>query len=1395
MIKNLSWYLMIGWSLCCSIVWGQSNIVFDQLSLQDGLSQATVYTIYQDSEGFIWLGTKDGLNRYDGYEFHVYKNNPKDPKSLSQNSVRSIYEDSQKRLWLATELGINLFDPKTETFRHFEHDENNKNTLSNNAVRDMVEDDDGVFWIATSGGGLNALTIQNDSIQFQLYLPDSTDSTSISHAVIRDLHKDQNGTIWLATDGGLDEMVKKGGKVTFNHYRHVPNNANSLVTDEINQITEDKQGNLWLGTWGYGIEKMVRNEKKIRFEHFSDDPSNPQSIAQSYIISLEVDSKNRLWVGTWGNGVSLGTIKLDGTVTFEHYKHDPFDQKSLCHNSIRSIYEDKSGTIWIGTYGNGISRTMPYIAQFNHIESNRINQLSSNDIWAFTVDVAKDWWVGTWDGGLNRLKDGDLNNTFELFDPTTPIPLPSNKITNLLEDKEGNIWIGTWGKGVYKIQFNTNREVTGFQSFPILYNGERELRYNNINTLYEDSRGGIWVGTRKGLHRLDYKGGIGKWTDFYPESSRTNSLSRDDIQTLCEDKEGNLYIGTSWGGLNRAKLDDLYQLSPSKVNFEHFKYDPTNPNSISSNSINTLFIDSRGRLWVGAAGGGLNLLDKKNQIFRHYAELQGLPNTVILAIQEDNKGYLWIASNKGLSKFDMNNHTFRNYDSRDGLQSNQFTRNASYKDVEGNLFWGGINGFNVFHPTGILDNSFVPPVVFTDFKLINKSVQLDEGGVLTNHINYTDEITLSYKDKVITFEFAALNYILSEKNRFAYRLKGFDDIWRDIGNQRLITFTNLDPQTYILEIKGTNNDGIWNDKAKTIQLIITPPFWKTWWFRLLGIFGIIIGILYYIRYRLRSVQAEKEKLERLVLERTAEILKQKQLVEEKSQFKEQFFSNVSHELRTPLNGILGMSHLLMKTKLDQSQQQFTGAIKSSADNLLVIINDLLDISKINAGKLQLLHKPFDVLNLFSSIFELMQVKADEKNVDLIFDIDKTTPQWLEGDKVRLYQIIINLLGNALKFTMDGYVLLKIKVAKRSNTSIQLALQFKDTGIGIPEEKLSNIFNSYAQVIDESGYHYEGSGLGLSIVQNLVQLYGGSIRVDSTLGEGSTFFVELPFIIPTKQNIDIHLSTQENQIFKRKWQGKKVLLLEDNKVNQLYAKNLFVEWELNADVAENILEATQSTTQYKYDCILADVKLPDGNGLEFVKTLQQNDKHLNHNTPIIVLTAGASIEQQERAENLNIQRYMTKPFEPLALASELNKIFETNDYDALTVNQENTVDYKYLERLSKLMRYNKNHIVELIEIFLEQLPEAKQKIQIGINTENWEEVHFEAHKLKSPLKTIGLTELADLISAISTQSANRQNLHEIPPIFNNFTIKCALEEVKLANELRKLKAEIERLSLV
>ena len=749
-----------------------------------------------------------------------------------------------------------------------------------------------------------------------------------------------------------------------------------------------------------------------------------------------------------------------------------------------------------------------------------------------------------------------------------------------------------------------------------------------------------------------------------------------------------------------------------------------------------------------------------------------------------------------MSKFDVNNYVFKNYDSRDGLQSDEFIRNSSYKDTDGNLFFGGINGFNAFHPMQIQDNDFIPPVVFTDFKLVNKSVAINgERGILKKAINYTDKIKLSYQDKIITFEFAALNYTLSEKNSFAYRLKGFDNTWREIGNQRQVTFTNLDPQLYTLEIKGTNNDGVWNKTPKAIKIEITPPFWKTWWFTILSLIALIFGILYYVRYRLRSVQKEKEKLENLILQRTAEIRKQKQLVEERSKFKEQFFSNVSHELRTPLNGILGMSHLLMKTKMDKGQRQFTDAIKSSADNLLVIINDLLDISKINAGKLQLIHKPFDALSLFASLYELMQVKADEKNVDLIFEIDKTIPQWLEGDKVRLYQIIINLLGNAIKFTMDGYVLLQIKVAERNEQEVRLEFQVKDTGIGIPEEKLDNIFNSYSQVIDESGYHYEGSGLGLSIVQNLVQLQSGVIKVDSTLGKGSTFFVELPFRVPQKSAIDVEVSSQNNQIFKRKWQGKKVLYLEDNRINQLYAKSLFVEWELNADIVETVLEATQNTTQYKYDCILSDVKLPDGNGIDFIRTIQQNPKHLNHSTPVIVLTAGASVEQEANISQLNIQKYMMKPFEPIQLASELNQIFETNDYDALTVNQENAVDYKYLERLSKLMRYNKKHMVELLEIYLEQLPNAKQKIQIGINTENWEQVHFEAHKLKSTLKTIGLQELADIISAISSQSSARKNLHEIQPLFQNFQLKSEQEELKLADELRKLKAEIERLSLV
>ncbi len=1385
---KLRWYFL-GLLFCFSqSTFSQSKIVFNHLSIFDGLSQATVNTILQDEDDVIWLGTRDGLNWYDGYTFKVYKYDLRDQQSISNNNIKLIYQDKVGDLWIGTESGLNRFNKKTQKFERFYAQSGKSGTLTDNNIRTIAEDAAGNLWIGTSEKGVCRVVFegkkaQRKVVKFEAYQTDDNNERSLSDNSVRAFLLDEVGNFWIGTDRGLDLLVNSSGRFTF---KSITDSEIDFSAISINSMTEDNRGNLWIGTWGDGLIKMSNANSQRTFEQFQPS-SSPNSLEEPYIITLMTDNAGNIWVGTWTNGLQLIEQDKSGQTIFTHFQHDPLNPKSICHNSIRSIYQDKFGVVWVGTYGDGISKYDQNATKFQHYyqDGHNLSGLKGEDVYAISEDNYGYLWVGTWLGGLHRTKD--ISSGVYQHLGTSRFPNFTNeKITNLLLDSKGVFWIGTWGNGVYQAKFSKSGEVTAFQAVDIyMEEGIRSTGFNNIRQIYEGKSGNIWLATNNGIYRLN--NGQFEYVNFYRNKKNPESLENEDIHAVFEDSKGNLWIGSGWNGLSYIPIKSIKNKDKAaKLFVTNFKHKRMDLFSISSDNISIIYEDNKQQLWIGTEGGGLNKFNYENKNFLHFTEADGLPNGTINAILEDESGHLWLSTNKGISKFDTEKMVFENYDVRDGLQSNEFIRMAAHKTNFGWMYFGGIKGLNHFHPAKIKSNQRPPQLIFTDFKIFNQSIDFrNKKQSINQPIQFVKEINLSYKDKVISFEFAALNYTNPERNQYQYRLIGFNQVWQHIGNQRNVTFTNLNPGTYTLKVKGANSDGIWNEVPIEIKIVISPPWWATWWFRIFAVLLSSVGVFAFIRYRLQNVKRENEKLERLVQERTEKIQRQKQLIEERSQFKEQFFSNVSHELRTPLNGILGISHLLAKTELNGTQRQFTDAIKTSADNLLVIINDLLDVSKLNAGQLELIQKPFDTLKLFSTLYELFRPRAEEKNLKLQFDIDTSIPQYLTGDQVRFYQILINLIGNALKFTAQGHIKMQIQQEENDNNQFWLNINIEDTGIGIPEDKLSKIFGNYTQVIDASGYHYEGSGLGLTIVQNLVELQKGTVSVTSQLHQGTSFRVLLPFTIPTDTEIDNFLQEEAQQIFRHRWEGRKVLLIEDNEINQLYAKNLFIEWQLYADYAMTVQEAVDKTIITEYDCILADVKLPDGDGLKFVRTIRKNPIHLNHKTPVIVLTAGASPQEQARAKGLDIFAYMTKPFDPDSLMRALNHVFTTN----IAVKKEDKtteVDAVYLEYLLKLMKGNKQQIGEIIEVYMRQASVFQQNIQRAIQERDYESLYFETHTMLSSLRTIGIQELIDIIKNLNDSARQLTSFEIIEEIYEDFERQHKMHILKLEKEMKKIK---------
>lgn len=1384
------------------LIISQDQLRFDKISIDEGLSHTTVHSMMQDDKGFIWIGTENGLNVYNGYEFEIYRPNSTKKNSISDAVIKQVFQDSKGVIWIGTENGLCRYIPQYNHFISYYANSENSTSLTDNHIRRILEDEFGHLWVATDNGLCKILDYNDTELKCIQYPHEANDKHSLKHPVIRGLFRDSKNRIWVGSDGGgMYKMLDVSADTKterFIHYEYDESKSDGLQSNRINSFAEDAFGNIWFGTWGGGLHKLFidkdGSEKIITYQHNSE---NSKSVSSNRITNIYIDSQNVIWIGTYNKGLCKAIVKENShDLVFDCYLSNPISKESLSHNTVYSFLEDEAKNMWFGTWGDGISLANlrnNYFMLFN--EKTGFSQDVFKEMWAVAADNNNNWWVSAWDGGLGRIKNlntennWSYNKSIEIFkhNENNPYSISSDKVTGLLHDSQDRLWAVTWGETVSLVENVSTAAQPKFKHFAV---------GDNSYFAFEDSKKVIWVGSKKGLHRIVGSENKQFFTKkpqiltYKEEENNPKSLPTTGVRTMIEDKKGNFWIGTVNGGLAKAKRSTFDEITtPEDMVFDIYQNDPNDTTSLNDNHILSLYEDGKGTIWVGTRNG-LNRFNASTNTFKHYNVNTGhLNNNNVNGIVEDDKGMLWLGTERGITWFNPTTEEYRHYDENDGLQGKIFA-GGTIRKIDDHFFFGGESGLNVFQPHEIQKNPYLPKVVLTDLKLFNKSIKSGHEGFKEIPFRDLETITFSHFENMLTFEFAALNYANSEHNQYKYKLEGFDDDWRYINHQRSVTFTNLNPGTYTLLVKGSNNDGVWNTEPYQLKIRVLPPFWATWWFRILVLTTIIAGITGFIQYRIRSTKAENQRLEKMVEERTEEIKKQKQLVEERSRYKEQFFSNVSHELRTPLNGIIGMSHLLKRTELNETQQQFANVVKDSAENLLVIVNDLLDISKINAGKLALVPRPFETSRFFNHLYELLRPKAEQKNLNLNFELPNDLPQFIEGDSVRLYQILINLLGNALKFTIDGSVHLIIEEVSKTNNEIVLQFEVVDTGVGIPKEKIDNIFKTYSQVIDDEGYHYEGSGLGLTIVKNLVELQQGRIRVDSEYNEGSIFTVVLPFKIPTEVAIKKEIEEKGNREFSKKWKDKEVLLIEDNPINLLYAKNLFASWNISLAVAKNLKEAIKLVSISKFDVIIADVKLPDGNGLDLIRGIQKNKRHINYETPIIVLSASESLKGR-RPQDLKVVAYMIKPFLPGKLSEELNKIFRDNSGmpSAVNDNTENIANNNgYLSDFRQKMKGNTKHMIAILEIFLKQLPESIDAMETAINNEDWTTLNYQAHTIKSTIRTVGLLELAKSASDIELASDKpNPDLAFILGHFEQFKQKSQQEMPRLQDEMDKLLA--------
>ncbi len=1068
----------------------QSNFRFDHLTIDDGLSHAVILDIFQDSKGFLWFGTQDGLNKYDGYEFYVYKNNPHDSTSIKDNWIQVVEEDSSGKLWIGTSRsGVFIFDTDTEIFTNLKNEPKNPNSLLSNRVWSIFIEDSNTVWIGTSKG-LDKYDIKTG--KFTHYVNVKNDSLTISRGGVNEICKDLKGDLWLGIwNGGLNKFDKITGQ--FKRF-YIDSSAPSVFRKNKVKVVKNLSDRYLLVGTNQGLLKF--NKAKEQFEPFTD--STMQILNAVSVQSLLIEDNGKVWVGTHHNGL-FNINLIENTLT--QVLHNPTNPDGISDNWIHSILKDRTGNIWIGS-GKGINKFSPFKQNFINIKHDPYNpegSLSSGEVLSICEDTSGILWIGTWNGGLNKY-NRKTNSFYHYVNvPGESGTLPNNIVWSIFIDHNNDIWIGTYD-GLAK--FDRKKET--FEVFKHDYNDPSTISYNNISCIYEDSKNNLWVGTWGGGLNLFNRDSM-KFTRFRHNSNDSTTISENMISVIYEDSRKNLWIGTNSNGLN------LFE--PETKEFKHFRHEKNNKYSLNNNAVKTILEDKFGNLWIGTIGGGLNKYVYEENKFYSFTEDEGLANNSVQKIIADDYNHLWISTNRGLTRLELNELEFNNYFESDGLITNQLN-SAGVKLKDGSIIVGGLDGLTLFDPEKITINKLKPQVVITSVKRFNEEIKFK------SEIKKYGEIKLNYDENTFAIEFAALDYSNPLKNQYAYKLEGFNDRWVYNGNNRVAYYTNIDPGIYTFHVKASNNDGVWNETGASIVIEIVPPFWMTWWFKG-AVLILASGLIFWIfRIRIKSIERQNIKLEKLVKRRTIELeneinarkkteaalRKSEKELRISNKNKDKFFSIIAHDLKSPFSSLLGYSEWLKNELPNLSKEEIQNAFENmnrSIRKVYELIQNLLEWARIQNGKIEFNPSSFDIKKLIDNTISFIEFKAMNKDIKIENLVRENL--FVYADQNMLTSVLQNLLTNSLKFNYPGG---KVTISGRiSNGFVEISIH--DTGVGIDENNLNKLFRIDVHHSTVGTGDERGTGLGLILCKELIERNHGKIWCESKKGEGSTFTFTVP----------------------------------------------------------------------------------------------------------------------------------------------------------------------------------------------------------------------------------------------------------------------------------------------